>query len=361
MHKYILLIFLMLTPLLGWSQTGSEIETLLAAPKLTYAQAARFVLEASETVAIDNPEEAFRFAAERLWLPKNAAPAGTARLNGISLLIMQSFGLKGGLFYSAFKNPHFAYREMVYRELILGRADPDMAVSGDDLLFMVNRLLAFREAEAEASAVTAAKAEAAAAEAAAAKAAATATATATAAAAERERLRAEREALTAAEVTAAEAAAAAERERLRVEREALAQEINTRLSADKVIDTTARATNEGVTISLSNIQFLANSAELPESEKAKLREIAGILKTMPGRRILVSGHTAQAGTEAERQRTSLLRAQAAADYLVSQGARSSGEIIVRGYGSDQPLASNSTDEGRALNRRVEITILEGNQ
>ncbi|GHV84694.1 hypothetical protein AGMMS50230_03020 [Spirochaetia bacterium] len=148
MHKYILFIFLLLTPFFGWSQTGSEIETLLATPNITYAQAARLVLEASEAAVFANPEEAFRFAAGRGWLPKKAASNGTAQLGGIALLLMRSFDLKGGVIYRSVKNAHYAFRDIVWLGLTRGQRDPAAKVSGGDLLYMVNRLLALKEDEA---------------------------------------------------------------------------------------------------------------------------------------------------------------------------------------------------------------------
>lgn len=127
------------------AQAADEIEMLLNTESLSYEQAARFVLEAADEAALSSPAEAFRYAVERKWLPKNAAPDAQARLDGISLLIMRTFDIKGGLFYSLAKNPHYAYREMVHQNVILGRADPGMAVSGDTLLFMVGRILSGRE------------------------------------------------------------------------------------------------------------------------------------------------------------------------------------------------------------------------
>jgi len=150
----------------------------------------------------------------------------------------------------------------------------------------------------------------------------------------------------------------AKQEIAHAKQEALADEINTQLGVLAVADTSARVTAEGVTISLSNIQFPANSTELPETEKKKLREIAQILNSIPGRRILVSGHTAHAGTEHNQMKISLERAQSAANYLISLGARKANEIEVRGYGSRRPIASNKTSAGMALNRRVELTILD---
>jgi len=130
---------------LAAQSTAAEIETLLASDALTYAQASRFVLEAAEVAAFPDPTEAFRFAMEKKWLPKKAAPDAAARLDGISLLFMQSFGLRGGILYTLTKAPHYAYREMEYRNFIQGRISPALKVSGENLLFMTSRVLAYSE------------------------------------------------------------------------------------------------------------------------------------------------------------------------------------------------------------------------
>jgi len=144
MKKFLLLFtlcFLTSAALLCAQSTADEIETLLNTNAVTYAQAARFVLEAADVSAISDAEEAFRYAQERGWLPQKVAANDTARLDGISLLLMSSFSLKGGIFYSIFKSPHYAYRELAYMETIQGRADPAMKVSGERLLLIIGRIL----------------------------------------------------------------------------------------------------------------------------------------------------------------------------------------------------------------------------
>ena len=123
-------------PLFG--QTAARLEALLETPALTWEEAAAFIQEAAESAPAGQ------------WLPKNAAPGDSARLNGVALLLMRSFDLKGGIFFSIAKNPHYAYRELVYKKVIRGNTDPLMPVSGPDLLYMIGRLLAIKE-EAEAA------------------------------------------------------------------------------------------------------------------------------------------------------------------------------------------------------------------
>jgi len=127
-----------------FSQTAAEIETLLATGELSYGQAASFVLRAADVAA---PDSAFDYAAEQKWLPAAATQDAVAKLDGVSLLIMRAFNMKGGAFYTLMKTPHYAYRELLYQNVIQGRVDPGMAVSGDLLLFVVNRALEQMEGE----------------------------------------------------------------------------------------------------------------------------------------------------------------------------------------------------------------------
>ena len=140
------LLFLVLTisaPL--FSQTAARVEALLDKTELTWLETAAFILEASDHGAYRNPEEAFNVASSNNWLPKGAEPGGAARLDGVALLLMQSFGLKGGIFYNMAKSPHHAYRELVFKKVIRGSTDPHMIVSGRHLLQIIGRLLAINE------------------------------------------------------------------------------------------------------------------------------------------------------------------------------------------------------------------------
>jgi outer membrane protein OmpA-like peptidoglycan-associated protein len=95
-----------------------------------------------------------------------------------------------------------------------------------------------------------------------------------------------------------------------------------------------------------------------ESEREKLRRIATILKKYPERDILITGHTALAGTQAGRQQLSEERAAAVGNFLIEEGVRNRERLLFRGMGARDPVADNSTEEGMRKNRRVEITIME---
>ena len=126
------------------AQTAARIGRLLEQKTVSYQEAALLALEASGHLNPANntkAEDAFSFAIERRWLPANAKAGDAVNLKGLSLLVTRAFGIKGGLFYTIFKNPHYAYRTLVYYNIIQGRADPDMNVSGEFLLFIVNRAM----------------------------------------------------------------------------------------------------------------------------------------------------------------------------------------------------------------------------
>lgn len=120
---------------------------------------------------------------------------------------------------------------------------------------------------------------------------------------------------------------------------------------------TYEETPSGLRLSLRDLKFKPDSDELLETERPRLIEIAKALKFAEGRHILVEGHTANVGRPTGEQALSEQRARSIAKALEALGVKA-GEFITKGYGGNRPIANNDTDEGRALNRRVEITILK---
>jgi outer membrane protein OmpA-like peptidoglycan-associated protein len=130
-----------------YAQTAARLTTLLDTPVINWSEAAIIALEASDKAVFTDPDEAFNFAQKQNWLPKNVEPGDGARLDGVSLLLVKSFDVKGGMFYRVTKSAHHAYRELVYQEVILGDTDPFMEVSGPEFLYMIGRLLDRQEPE----------------------------------------------------------------------------------------------------------------------------------------------------------------------------------------------------------------------
>jgi outer membrane protein OmpA-like peptidoglycan-associated protein len=147
-------------------------------------------------------------------------------------------------------------------------------------------------------------------------------------------------------------------ESLPMDRERIAEDVEKQIQENGVQDTLVSIDERGVTIKLEDIRFAADSAELLDSELRKLERIADILRRYPDRHLLVTGHTALAGTAAGRMQLSLDRAHTVAAFFLDRGVRSPDQIVTEGKGATEPVADNSSPEGMRKNRRVEITILE---
>lgn len=116
-------------------------------------------------------------------------------------------------------------------------------------------------------------------------------------------------------------------------------------------------TTAGLRLSVRDIRFAANSAEIVPEEKSRLDEIAAVLRLVPEGQFLIEGHSASTGNPVGEKNLSVERAKKIADELTKRGI-SADRFLYTGYGSERPIVSNDTTEGRAQNRRVEITILE---
>jgi outer membrane protein OmpA-like peptidoglycan-associated protein len=120
----------------------------------------------------------------------------------------------------------------------------------------------------------------------------------------------------------------------------------------------ARETDRGVAVDLPAVNFGFDSAALTPEGRARVREIATIVKRQaPDRRISVEGHASRerADQEAYNQQLSERRARTVAETLAGEGL-DPGLISHRGLGTRAPVASNDTEEGRRRNRRVEVII-----
>lgn len=113
----------------------------------------------------------------------------------------------------------------------------------------------------------------------------------------------------------------------------------------------------GKKVVLNNIFFETGKAVLTPASFAELDKMVGMMNENPSMRIEISGHTDNTGSAAINDKLSLNRAVAVGAYLSGKGV-ASGRIQSKGYGSSQPVDTNSTELGRTANRRVEFKILE---
>jgi OOP family OmpA-OmpF porin len=107
------------------------------------------------------------------------------------------------------------------------------------------------------------------------------------------------------------------------------------------------------TVTLEDIHFEFNSAKLTPGARNSLERVVRALRSQPGSNVEIAGHTDNRGNDAYNLKLSRERAQSVRSFLVSQGI-SADRLAAQGYGETQPVGSNSTELGRAQNRRVEI-------
>jgi OmpA-OmpF porin, OOP family len=112
----------------------------------------------------------------------------------------------------------------------------------------------------------------------------------------------------------------------------------------------------GAPMVLEGVTFESGSARLQSGSYVELDSIAKVLQANRSLRVEIGGHTDDAGTPADNQRLSTLRAEAVRNYLVAKGVPFQ-QMVARGYGSTVPRTPDTTPRGRAANRRVEIRPL----
>lgn len=113
---------------------------------------------------------------------------------------------------------------------------------------------------------------------------------------------------------------------------------------------------EGLQITFdSGILFEFDSSELKTDARGNLADLARVLNEYENFDVLVVGHTDSVGSEDYNLRLSRQRADAATTYMRTRGV-SSGRIHTEGRGEYEPVATNETEAGRQLNRRVEVAV-----
>jgi outer membrane protein OmpA-like peptidoglycan-associated protein len=156
------------------------------------------------------------------------------------------------------------------------------------------------------------------------------------------RARAARDAQKAAEQGAQQASQQAEQMR---------EKLRAQLNA--VLQTTETA--RGLIVNMSDVLFDFNKYTLKPEAREKLAKVSGILLAYPDLKLQVEGYTDNIGTDEYNQKLSEQRAGGVRDYLVSQSVVDA-NVTAKGYGKNSPVADNSTNAGRAENRRVELVV-----
>jgi outer membrane protein OmpA-like peptidoglycan-associated protein len=116
-----------------------------------------------------------------------------------------------------------------------------------------------------------------------------------------------------------------------------------------------RDTARGLIVNMSDVLFDSARFTLRPLAREKLARVAGILAGHPGLRLQVEGFTDSVGSDDYNQQLSEHRASSVRDYLTQSGIAAA-SVTSQGFGKTQPVASNTTADGRQQNRRVELVV-----
>jgi outer membrane protein OmpA-like peptidoglycan-associated protein len=146
--------------------------------------------------------------------------------------------------------------------------------------------------------------------------------------------------------TAEQRARAAEQEKEEMRQRLLSQ-------LNQVLQT--RDSARGLIVNMSDVLFDLNQSTLKAGAKVRLAKVAGIIQAYPDLKLRIEGYTDSTGSLEHNQELSERRAAAVRDFLIAQGVNMN-NVTAQGLGPADPVASNSTPEGRQMNRRVDLVV-----
>jgi outer membrane protein OmpA-like peptidoglycan-associated protein len=155
----------------------------------------------------------------------------------------------------------------------------------------------------------------------------------------------------AAALQAKEQAAREDAERARAATAALRKQLLDQLNS--VLQTTD--TPRGLVVNMADVLFAFGKYDLKPDAQLKLAKLAGIIQAHPGLHLAIEGHTDNVGSDETNMKLSQQRADAVRDFLINQGLAPD-TVTAVGMGKADPVADNSTADGRQKNRRVEIIV-----
>jgi len=148
---------------------------------------------------------------------------------------------------------------------------------------------------------------------------------------------------------------AQEADRLRAQAEQSQQQLRQQLLQQFNLILETRDTARGLIVNMSDVLFDFNKYTLRPAAREKLAKISGIVLSHPGLRLEVDGYTDSIGGDDYNMKLSENRADGVRSYLIGEGIAPD-DISSKGFGKDDPVASNDTAAGRQKNRRVEMVV-----
>ncbi|MBP1714057.1 MAG: flagellar motor protein MotB [Deltaproteobacteria bacterium] len=146
---------------------------------------------------------------------------------------------------------------------------------------------------------------------------------------------------------------------LKKKAEILERKQNMLADASRIPQATTRATEKEVIITILAINLFTPANEVKPAGKSVLDDVGRFLQKYPQNAVMVRGHTDSQGSSAVNEAVSEKRGQKVREYLVANQNIDPNRITAQGLGPTQPVAANTTEAGRTLNRRVEIAIQTG--
>jgi hypothetical protein len=135
---------LFVLPAAVFAQTAENLDAVLEAKQVSFAQAAAVILPAAGLLPPNaGPDAAFERARE--WLPRRAEGDKPIRMGELAHLVMRSFGLSGGFLYALFPGPRYAYRALAWRRFLPLNPGPYRTLSGEELLYITGQALSHVE------------------------------------------------------------------------------------------------------------------------------------------------------------------------------------------------------------------------
>ena len=158
---------------------------------------------------------------------------------------------------------------------------------------------------------------------------------------------------------AVNAATEADRNKLDAQRMTLDAQAHAAQLQTQLDDLSAKKTDRGIVITLNDVLFGTDQANLNPNGMHTAQKLADVLQQNPQRSVLVEGFTDSTGNTPHNQELSERRAMSVRDALTSMGIASN-RVAVHGYGPAYPVAANDSSSNRQLNRRVEIVLSDDN-
>lgn len=137
----LVLFFSILFSLAAFSQSNEFVDKLINSKAISLGQAAYLVLVASDNLADDSDEiRAFDLLVQQGMVSSSDNSERSISMAEYAFILAKSFGVKGGIMFTFFPSPRYAYRELVARLVIQGKSDPMMTVSGERAIRMLGRV-----------------------------------------------------------------------------------------------------------------------------------------------------------------------------------------------------------------------------